>query len=76
MLSNDMAKFIDSFDLEEKVEVISRTIRILENLKINDLLSGGLLKAFEDLFKVDKNTGIAEIEKLSIDSLCQVCRFN
>lgn len=71
-----MAKFIDGFDLEQRVEVLSRTIQIYKRLKVRGSLSGSLVRAYQDLFQVDQQTGANSLEQLSIGSLCELARVN
>ena len=76
MLVNDLAKQMEIFGVEETIEVLSRIVRVLENIKSREPLPSGLVRSFLQLFEVDSTTGTVQIESISIDSLCLLCRIN
>ena len=57
MFTNDIAKIMTKFDVDETIEVLSRTTKVYETLKTRDPLPNGLLTTFAKLFQVDESTG-------------------
>ena len=53
---------MEMFGIEETIEVLSRLVRVLENIKSHEPLPSGLVRSFVELFKVDADTGVAKIE--------------